>query len=279
MYSSILKDIEKFENEFIPNVSGYKREDYKTVLITEIRQTYYHTIETLFELIFALLPDSGNFYDNIIQYRLSNSNWRKNYNCIEKIAENIKELEFLDSKVKISQDTEVTKGHYLFYYGVNKENQKIEKGLIESIPHSLIHIKKGIQYLAKDFTQREEYNSYKHGLRLVPALKNIYLFDKKTRTEVGKFDLSNSMTFMTIDKKDESITYTTKNIDTWRDIEFSKFALYLISNIINLRRASLKVGKEKFRIYTFPNDNFEKMDKGDTSFKQFSYQIKNNNAT
>jgi|BioPla2DNA2_1021312.scaffolds.fasta_scaffold40992_1 hypothetical protein len=275
MLTSILKNLERFENDYFSEVDGYKRDHFSLVLKTEIHQSYFHSIETLFELIFALLPENEVITDHQIQYRLANSNWKKNYNTIRKISQDRNELNFLDEKISLSDNIHISKGHYIFYFGLYG-NSKIQPELLNEIPLSLENIKSGLFVLAKDFTNRDIYNSYKHGLRLIPALKNIYLLERKTMQEVVKFDLSNSITFMTVNEKEKSIKYTTKNFDIWRDIELSKFAIGLISNIINLRRASLNLGEEQFPINTYPTDNFEVVDKGTNDLKEFSYVIKRN---
>jgi hypothetical protein len=275
MLTSILKNLERFENDYFSEVDGYKRDNFSLVLKTEIHQSYFHSVETLFELIFALLPENEVVTDNQILYRLANSDWKKNFNTIRKISQDKNELNFLDEVVSLSDNIQISKGHYVFYFGLYR-NSKIQPELLNAIPISLENIKCGLFILAKDFTNRDIYNSYKHGLRLIPALKNIFLLDRKTMQEIVKFDLSNSITYMTVNEKDKSIKYTTKNYDIWRDIELSKFAIGLISNIINLRRASLRVGEEQFPIHTYPTDNFDVVDKGTNDLKEFSYMIKQN---
>ena len=42
------------------NIEGYNEKDFRRVIKGEIRQTYFHSIETLFELIFALEPQGGS---------------------------------------------------------------------------------------------------------------------------------------------------------------------------------------------------------------------------
>lgn len=275
MLTSILKNLEQFENGFFSEVDGYKRDDFSLVLKTEIHQLYFHSVEILFELIFALLPENEEIKDYQILYRLANSNWKKNFNTIKKISQDKNVLSFLDEVVSLSDNIQISKGHYIFYFGLYG-NCKIQPELLCAIPKSVENIKSGLFVLAKDFTNRDEYNSYKHGLRLIPALKNISLLERNTMQQVVNFDFSNSLSFMTVNEKDESIKYTTKNFDTWRDIELSKFAIGLISNIINLRRASLKLGDDQFSINTYPTDNFDIVDKGTNDLKEFNYVIKRN---
>src|SRR5688572_8268271 len=81
-YHSILDNIDKFKEEILrESVSGFIKEDFQRMLKSEIRQTLYHSIETVFELIFALLPKNTSQLEDInILANLSNSDWRKNNN-------------------------------------------------------------------------------------------------------------------------------------------------------------------------------------------------------
>ena len=55
----------------------------KFILQAELRQNYFHAIESFFEIFFALIPDGEKVPDNTnIVQRLVKSNWRKNYNKI-----------------------------------------------------------------------------------------------------------------------------------------------------------------------------------------------------
>lgn len=74
LYSITLWNLEQFENNScINNQRGYKRRDLEILLKSEIRQTYFQSIETLFELIFALKPKGTILFDNDIHYRLADS--------------------------------------------------------------------------------------------------------------------------------------------------------------------------------------------------------------
>ena len=64
---------------------------------------------------------------------------------------------------------------------------------IKSIKNSYKGIAKGILILAKDFSDRDEYNAYKHALRIYPSMQKLIFADHKTLKERISFDLSNSM--------------------------------------------------------------------------------------
>ena len=50
------------------SIFEYQDKDYITAIRSDIRQTYFQAIETVFEVFFALLPDqSGKISDRIIE--------------------------------------------------------------------------------------------------------------------------------------------------------------------------------------------------------------------
>ena len=69
----------------------------KFILQTDLRQNYFHCIETFFEFFFAFLPNNGNVPDNSkIVRQLVKANWQKNYKKIEQIANGKNEIKFLE---------------------------------------------------------------------------------------------------------------------------------------------------------------------------------------
>lgn len=274
LYSNTLFAIGKFENDSgIHKKRGYKRKQLEVVLKSEIRQTYFQSIEALFEIIFALKPEGKKLFDDEIHMRLANSNWRKNYKSIEKIATDINELNFFDEFINISNIGDVSIGKHLFFFGVNPKSTKLPKEFINSIPGSIENIKKGLQIFAKDFTKRDEYNSYKHGVRIIPAFKSLTLVDADNMKSLENFDLSDSMTYIVTNDKGLKTTYKTRIFETKRDFELCKLATMLISNIISLRKASLKLGDKEVAIYSFPFDNFDDIEKSNLKIQNLSYTI------
>jgi hypothetical protein len=192
---TLLDNADRYENDFFEGgLTSDGKETYKKTLQADLRQTYFHAIETFFELFFHLNPIAKEFIgDENIMIALTHSNWRESYKKIKEIAENENALDYLDMEVNMV-NFKVTVGHYLFYYGLSS-TQKMDEKFEEKLTESLSAIKYGIRLIAKDFIDREEYNSYKHGLRIIPALKEIAVADVKTMTPHIKWNLEDSMSF------------------------------------------------------------------------------------
>ena len=134
-------------------------------------------------------------------------------------------------------------GHYLFYYGIDG-NEKFKEVFGEKLLQSLEAIKYGIRMIAKDFIDRDEYNSYKHGLRIIPAFKNISFFKVGTMEQVVNWDLEESMSFFGRTKSDEESKIITKVFDPNRDYQMAYFCSNLISNMIYYRREAFDTKKD-----------------------------------
>jgi len=211
------------------NILNYSERDFVLAIKSDIRQTLFQAIETLFEIIFALLPDkNGKISDMEIMRILSKRELP--YKKIQKIAESEKELEFLDMEIKISPEKIVSLAEYIFYYNVTATEDYIDK-----IKVSLEAIKSGLYTLAKEFSDRKEYNCYKHGMRLVPAMKFLKIARADNMKDIANFDLTNSLTYYTEDLKQGKIEFVTKLFDTERDKRLIQLCSGLLWNIIKIR--------------------------------------------
>lgn len=277
----ILSNTDKFEKEFLSGViNGYDKNDFQRVLKSEIRQSYYHAIETTFELIFALTPKNGILADKDILMNLSTSTWRKNYDKITEIATQESGLNFLDEEIRVNEngkpvDKPITIGRYLFYYGILHDNKQIPSEYLALIEPSISAIKQGLKIISNDFINREEYNSYKHAIRIIPALKSFYVINAETQKTIANWDLTDSMTFLTKDKETEEIKFTTKLFDTERDIRLTLFCTNLISNLIQLRKAGFKHLKkdEKVPVLFFGEKEVAELDKRNVTVQDLIYKI------
>lgn len=62
---NIIRNNEKFQKElFEEEFPSIKEDDFIKTLKSDLRQTYFHSIETFFELFFALIPKENNIYDD-----------------------------------------------------------------------------------------------------------------------------------------------------------------------------------------------------------------------
>lgn len=280
-WKQILDNTDKFEKEVLEGaITGFEKADYQRTIKSEIRQSYYHAIETVFELIFALLPKNGQTNESEILLNLSTSEWRKNYDRISKIATDPDGLQFLDEQIKVHEngktnEIQISLSRFLFYFGIIPESRSIPKKYLMLIEPSLKAIKLGLKIIANDFIQRGEYNSYKHGLRILPALKHFYILNSKTQKNIVDWELSDSMTYISKDSKTEEIKFTTKVFDTDRDIQMTLFCSNLISNLILLRKAGLDKRKkdEKFTILFFGEQEVKNVSKSGVSIQDLVYKM------
>lgn len=235
-YSELNAELKKFEvNESITA-------NTKLILQADLRQNYFHAIETFFEFFFALLPIGESVPDNTqILKLLVKSNWKANYAKIDKIAKGEFNLNILNDVIEFNGH-KITVGHYLFYMGTY--NGKFPVEMTKSIDTSINAIKKGITEIAKDFADRNEYNAYKHALRIFPTMESFLAVDPKKQTVIKKFDLKNSVSYFNFnDRKGES-SVTTKVYDSDRDFKMTIFCSNLIYNVITYREI-LYSGKTK----------------------------------
>ncbi|KAB2870138.1 MAG: hypothetical protein F9K37_06510 [Bacteroidales bacterium] len=248
----------------------YNDKDYETAIRSDIRQTYFQAIETVFEIFFALLPDSnGKTNDRIIE-EITTSELP--YSKIREIAQNESYLDFLDKKIVYSNNITTSLGEFLFYYGLFYM-EEISKEFEESIKA----IKFALHILANEFSDRKEYNSYKHGLRILPALKELIICDADTMQEEYSWSLKNSMTFYSYDKKTKETSFITKTFDSERDLRMTSICSNIIWNMIKFRDVAYNRDKKskdyQFAIPIFGINEIKDAIKTDVKIQDIKYSL------
>lgn len=247
-------------------IIDYNEIEYERAIKSSIRQTYFHAIETMFEMIFALIPnEDGTIKDRDILQNISSSKFP--YDNIEKIANN-NGLTFLD-KLMTVKTSNISVAHHIFYLGLGGND--IESKIIESINA----IKSFLILTAKDFADRREYNSYKHGLRLIPILKKFNLTDPKSGKIKLEYDLEDSLTFYSENRKNGDVEFITKTFDTNRDIKMTSVISNIIWNIVRIRRVLYfpKTGSDSVNIIFFDKDNIEQANRQNVKLKDFKLKF------
>jgi len=261
--SYALKNIKEFGLE--DKILDYSEKDFRQAIKSDIRQTLFQAIETVFDLVYALTKTRrGKYLDVEILRTLSFPTLY--YDRIGKIAKDKLELDFLDKEVYLEDNISVTLCEYIFYFGA-AENQDFRPKIIESLGA----IKEALYILAKEFSDRKEYNSYKHGLRIVPALTYFIIQNPTTKKNLGKWDLSDSMTYYSENEKSGKMEFITKVFDTDRDLKLTSLCSNLIWNIIKLR--DLAFNKKKpgeivsLKVILFTKDIVSEANTINTSFQ------------
>ena len=112
-------------------------------------------VETLFEIIFAVSKhDNRNLW-----LALTFSNWKDNYNEIVKLSET---SYLFTNKIKTTisgNEVEIPLLRWIFYFVYPSKMTEDEW------KNNLDKIKRLLLLFAKDFSDRGEYNAYKHSLR------------------------------------------------------------------------------------------------------------------
>jgi hypothetical protein len=231
---------EFFEKSVHGSPNSEELERYLRMLKLDIRQTYFHCMETMFTLLIALDPFKFGFKDENLLHRITTIDIESVYSSIQTFSTNDKALNFLRKKMRFGNSKIYPHvGKYIFYKGIAEFNNKIvdtENEFDKSI-EAIIH---GLKILATDFSDRDEYNSYKHGLRLVPAMKKFMFADPHTLEPKIEFDISDSISFYKRQKRydnSESIESVTRVFDTERDYQMTIFCSQLIMSMIEPRRA------------------------------------------
>lgn len=251
-------------------ILGYSDEDFILALKIKIRQLYFHSIETVFELIFAFCPDSeGYCNDHEVFIKLSKS---KNiiYPKIREIALNKENgLSFLDKIINLPNGLNVSLGNYIFFFGLYETFDQHK-----TVEESLCTIKEGLFILASEFADTKEYNRYKHSLRIIPALKSIEFFRSDNHSSQVRVDLSKSLTYVSFDEKNKEIKFITKILDTQRDLNMISFCSDLIWNIISIRKVIFGISdnsNKKLSIKFFNKDYLRLKTKRDSDLANTSF--------
>lgn len=219
-------------------------------LKTDLHFLYFQMVETLFELIFAL----ENYDDKNLWHYLSFSD-RNNYNKIKEIANGDNDL-FI-RKIKLSNpknndEKEISFLRYVFFYLIDLEKIGFPK------KDNISVISKLIRKFAYDFSDRKEYNAFKHSMRLIYEKPNpvIETVDKKHSIE-----LKGENAFTYIDKyetdKHLGVSIVTKSFYPDIDIKLCSYCSWLIYNVIVSRKNSFFGTDEP--IISFETINLDKI--------------------
>lgn len=251
---TLLKNIIDNPNNFsvlLKGIESINEDDVKKTLKIQIRVLYYQSIETLFELIFAIERVLKNKNQRQgFWYTLSNSPYKQNYNRIS-----TKEFSFLDEKYIIEDvkknRLEVSLAHYIFFF-----NFEFNETVLESI--KAIH--SALKVFAKDFTDRDEYNAFKHSMRVFPTMKSVKLTPGREALYKETLEMKESVSYLKMmDKNSPKTKLISKSLDANRDYNLALLSSRMISNIIGSRR-SVKFKKPEF-IYFFTDQEIKDLSK------------------
>ena len=251
---------EKFEksnsNHFNSGISEIENEEklekrFPTYLKFEIHNMKFQIIEALFSLMFAL--ENGEDINLWFNLTFPPDSSRGSFAIYDKISE-VKGLsnmrQYLETEININQET-IPLWEHLFFFQLNFEDYEKEW---DDIKENLIWI---LSNLATQFTKRDDYNSYKHGLRCFHSGMNISIRPHNSEHFIPVSSAENGMHFLTKKEEEDNtkVGLTFKAFSPNKDLMYIKYSIELIKNIIKLRRS--KIFDEDVPNFSF----FDRIDK------------------
>ncbi len=212
-------------------------DDYKRVLRTEIHFLYFQMVETLFEIIFAISKKDNRD----LWLALSFSDWHDNYAEVLNLNETsdlfIRSVDTMINGNKV----QISLLRWVFYFVYpSKMNEGEWKDNLEKIKDLLL-------IFSRDFSDRAEYNAYKHSLRFYNSSfsMSIGLAGSGQVHNIGSSP--DSITYLERQMKKEGTAYkptgnvlrTIKPFHVERDIKSCLIIHSMIKNIIETRKYSL----------------------------------------
>lgn len=259
-------DFDQLKLRLIKNTEKTIDKDFKRVIRTELHFLYFQMVETLFEIIFAISK-----YDNRdlwVALTFSNDRDTPFYSeTYKKIKELNNSSDIFTEKIKTEiedKKVEIPLLRWIFYfiYPTKLNGDEWKK--------NLDNIKKLLLIFAHDFTDRGEYNAYKHSLRFynAPFSMAIGLTGNNKMYSLGSSE--DCVIFLEEQKKKNGegktvptgrILRTQKPFNFQRDYDLCILVYVMIKMIIETRKYTLleeKIG-EKFPLYNFLNIDFSKL--------------------
>jgi len=260
----------------LPNVNC---DDFKRMLRTELHFLYFQMVETLFEIIFAI----STFDDKYLWLALTFSDWKDNYQKIKEFSEGKLSHPDFEAKIEVEiqeQTLEIPLLRWIFYFACSLNITEAEWAKI------IENIYKLLKVFAKDFSDRNEYNAYKHSLRF---------YNRSFALWVGIEDES-PQNMQNVGRSDDAITYleehikkdsrgnpcptgkiqlTTKPFDFERDHRCCLVIYEMIKNIIDSRKFFLleKLRGEEFQLFTFQDIEYPQIILSKASPIKFSHTV------
>lgn len=229
---------DKYENvksAIKSDLTNISDDDYKRVLRTEMHFLYFQMVETLFEFIFTYETNG----DKQIWINLINSDFKKNYKKIEDLNE-YSDLFQGKSDIRDSGNiTQIPLLRWIFYLNLNLNLSNSEW------EENLANIKELLLIFASDFSDRNEYNAYKHALRFYNSSFRSYIGLKGSNEMQVMCDSNDSISYLEKKRSNELSTkelvvdrvyITTKPFNFNIDYNKCRIIFNMINNIIETRR-------------------------------------------
>lgn len=230
-----------------------EEDSYRVSIKMQIRFMNLLCINTLFELIFNLLPDNDGYIpDKEVILRMNRfkelkpfeiSNWvngRKS--VLDKLLDTI--------TYKNNEINEVI--YHLFYLGQPRTEEVISSVKI------LIQM---LKEMGREISDTSELNSFKHGMRGVIDPRYFKILNNDTGMDLLKFDFKESVSYFTYHNKEKCFSINYSALDSDRDYTLTFFASMFIKSIVTPRKKLFHKNEKKEEIvkFFFTEEHLEKV--------------------
>lgn len=250
-YSKIYKNLKTD----LPEIND---ELFKRMTRTEMHFLYFQMIESLFEIIFAIIEHNNR--DLWLALTFSNDKKTEYYsNCYNKIKDfaegsyiEFKNYFFSLNNITLqNKEIEMPLLRWIFYF--NYQFEMSEKKWKINLDNIFYFLRK----FAKDFSDRGEYNAYKHSLRFYNAPSNFFISTEGSEERILLGASEDSIIYLeemkTDNKYSKKIARTVKPFDFEADARCCYIIYELIRNIIFTRKYQIlnELDGKKFNIMLF----------------------------
>lgn len=205
-----------------------EEDSYRLSLMIQIRFQALLCVNTLFELIFNLVPDkNGHLPDKELIIRMNTFQELSALEIANWVNRKESKLNKLLKPIQYKNGEEKDLIYHIFYLG---------KPITEDLSHSVTNMIEMLKIMAKEIADTSELNSFKHGMRGVIDPRYFKILNKEYSKDLLSFDFKESISYYTHHKKEKCFTVNIKKMDPKRGYNLTVYASLLIKAIINSRK-------------------------------------------
>lgn len=256
--ANLSEGVELFNNN--PYLRGSEK-DLEMMLKYELHFTFYHQVEALFELIYALKHfDNKGVWINLSKPEKGHPN--KLGEFIKKISEDSKDI--FEKEGTLSNGDKINFIEWLIYETLGSNFDK------EAVKSSVQKTKTILGIIARDLSPKDEYNAFKHGLRVLPLWEKFVISEKDDPEKKIEFDLSGCYTYLKFSRDRTSVEEIASRYNTDIDLKKIYLTTIILGGIIESRKQRF-YGDGQIQHFTdFDISELLKEEEGITSFKSKS---------
>lgn len=262
------------------DLNNVDEDAYKRVMRTEMHFLYFQMTETLFEIIFALAEQDNNHLWLALTFSDKYSNTVFSSDTYDKIKNLSISSDIFTRKIRTEiegKKIEILLLRWLFYFVYPTSLD--DNGWVANLEN----IQKLLLSFARDFSDRGEYNAYKHSLRFYNAPMSV-MIGLEGRNNVFHFGSNNDCITFLEERREKNIdgtetktgrvTRVQKPFDFERDYTVCGIIHLMIKNLIYTRKYALlpELHGQNFEMTTFANLDFSKTVPG-TTIQRTSFAV------